>query len=104
MSHLNYCSHIWDNTFKTNKSYIAILQEIALQCIILNTNINIHDFMQRNFIFKFDDIVKFNSIKFIHRGFNINYLLICKSDLLKIKIIVINVLERHLELLETYFV
>ena len=34
----------------------------------------------------------------------INYRLIYKSDLLKIKIIVINVLERHLELLETYFV
>ena len=69
MSHLNECSHIWGNTFKTNKSYIAILQERALQCIILNTNINIHDFMQSNFIFKFDDIFKFNSIKFIHRGF-----------------------------------
>ena len=25
--------------------------------------------MQRNFIFKFDDVVKFNSIKCIHRGF-----------------------------------
>ena len=35
----------------------------------LNTNINIHDFIEINFIFKFDDIVKFNSIKFIHRGF-----------------------------------
>ena len=69
MSHLNYCSHIWGNTFKTNKSYIAISQERALKCIILNTNINIHDFMQSNFIFKFDDIVKFNSIKCIHRGF-----------------------------------
>ena len=57
MSHLNYCSYIWCNTFKTNKSYIAILQERALKCIILNTNINIHDFMQRN------------SITFIHRGF-----------------------------------
>ena len=34
----------------------------------------------------------------------INYRLICKSDLLKIKIIVINLLERHLEHLETYFV
>ena len=39
MSHLNYCSHIWGNTFKTNKSYIAILQERALKCIILSTNI-----------------------------------------------------------------
>ena len=102
MSHLNYCSHIWGNTFKINKSYIAILQERALKCIILNTNINIHDFIQSNFIFKFDDIVKFNSIKCIH--FIINYQLICKSDLLKIKIIVINLLERHLEHLETYFV
>ena len=36
---------------------------------LLNKNINIHDFMQRNFIFKFYDVVKFNSIKFIHRGF-----------------------------------
>ena len=63
MSHLNYCLHMWGKTFKTNKSYIAILQEIALKCIILNTNIKIHDFMQSNFIFKFDDIVKFNSIK-----------------------------------------
>ena len=62
MSHFNYCSHISGNTFKTNKSYNAILQEIASKCIILNTNINIHDFMQSNFIFKFDDIVKFNSI------------------------------------------
>ena len=44
MSHLNYCSHIWGNTFKTNKCYIAILQKIALKFIILN--INIHDFMQ----------------------------------------------------------
>ena len=26
------------------------------------------DFIQSNFIFKFDDVVKFNSIKFIHRG------------------------------------
>ena len=69
MSHFNYCSHIWGNNLKTNKSYIAILQEIALKCIILNTNININDFMQSNFIFKFDDIVKFNSIKFIHRSF-----------------------------------
>ena len=25
--------------------------------------------MQSNFIFKFNDFVKFNSIKFIHRGF-----------------------------------
>ena len=57
--------------------------------------------MQRNFIFKFDDIVKFNSIQFIHRVSIINYRLICKSDLLKIKIIVINLLERHLELLDT---
>ena len=32
----------------------------------INVNINIHDFMQRNFIVKFDDIVKFNSIQFIH--------------------------------------
>ena len=58
MYHLNYYSYIWGNTFKTNKSYFAILQERALQCIILNTNINIHDLMQRNFIFKFIDIVK----------------------------------------------
>ena len=26
LSHLNSCSHIWGNTFKTNKSYIEILQ------------------------------------------------------------------------------
>ena len=69
VSHLNYCSHIWVNTFKTNKSYISILQERALQFIIINTNINIHDCMQSNYIFKFDDDVKFNFIQFIHRGF-----------------------------------
>ena len=45
MSNLNCFSHIWGNTFKTNKSYIEILQERALKYIILNTNINIHDFM-----------------------------------------------------------
>ena len=104
MSHLNYCSHILGNTFKTNKSYITILQERALKCIILNTNINIHDFMQRNFIFKFDDIVKFNSINVYIEVSIINYRLIHKSDLLKIKMIVIHLLERHLQLLETYLV
>ena len=69
-------------------SYKEVLLYIY-KFIILNTNINIHDFMQRNLIFKFDDIVKFNSIQFIHEVSIINYRLICKSDLLKIKIIVI---------------
>ena len=99
----------WGNTFKTNKLYIAILQERALKCIILNTNINIHDFMQSNFIFKFDDIVKFNSIKCIHRGFydklqiNLQIRLIKNKNVMVFKN-VIHLLERHLELLETYFV
>ena len=45
------------------------MHNIKFNLINLNTNINIHDFMQSNFIFKFDDIVKFNSIKCIHIGF-----------------------------------
>ena len=57
--------------------------------------------MQSNFIFKFDDIVKFNSIKFINRGFY-NKLPI-NLQIRLIKNIVINLLERLLELLETYF-
>ena len=75
----------------------------ALQCIILNININIHDFMQRNFIFKFDDIVNFNSIKCIHRVFY-NKSKMNLQIRLKNKMIVINLLESHLKLLETYFV
>ena len=104
MSHLNYCSHIWGNTFKTNKSYIAILQERALKCIILNTNINIHDFMQSNFILSLMILLYLILYNLYIEASIINYRLICKSDLLKIKIIVINLLERHLERLETYFV
>ena len=41
--------------------------------------------MQNNFIFKFDDVVKFNSIKLYIEFSIINYQLICKSNLLKIK-------------------
>ena len=57
-----------------------------------------------NFIFKYDDIVKFNSIKCINRGFYNTLPINLQIRLVKNKQIVINLLERHLELLETYVV
>ena len=46
---------------------------------------NIHDFMLINFIFKFDDVVKFNSITFIHRFFYTKLLINLQIRLIKNK-------------------
>ena len=33
MAHLNYCCHIWSNTFDSNKKYIIQLQNRAIKYI-----------------------------------------------------------------------
>ena len=69
LSHLNYCSNIWGNTFKSSLKNIFILQKRAIKCIC-NTHSMYTNFYTISNSLKFDDIVKMNSIKFMFRARN----------------------------------
>ena len=73
LSHLNYCSNIWGNTFKFSLKNIFILQKRAIKCIC-NTHSMYTNFYTISNSLKFDDIVKMNSIKFMFRARNNIYL------------------------------
>ena len=69
LSHLNYCSNIWGNTFKSSLKNIFILQKRAIKCIC-NTHSMYTNFYTISNSLKFDDIIKMNSIKFMFRARN----------------------------------
>ena len=69
LSHLNYCSNIWGNTFKSSLKNIFILQKRAIKCIC-NTHSMYTNFYTISNSLKFDDIVKMNSIQFMFRARN----------------------------------
>ena len=69
LSHLNYCSNIWGNTFKSSLNNIFILQKRAIKCIY-NTHSLYTNFYTISNSLKFDDIVKINSITFMFRARN----------------------------------
>ena len=71
MAHINYCSHIWGNTFDFNKKYIILLQNRAIKYISYkNDTQSSSEFMFKKRIWSFDTLVKFNSLQFIYRGYN----------------------------------
>ena len=69
LSHLNYCSNILGNTFKSSLKNIFILQKRAIKCIC-NTHSMYTNFYTISNSLKFDDIVKMNSIQFMFRARN----------------------------------
>ena len=69
LSHLNYCSNIWGNTFKSSITNIFILQKRAIKCIFNTHSMYINFYTISNSL-KFDDIVKMNSIKCMFRARN----------------------------------
>ena len=69
LSHLNYCSNIWRNTFKSSLKNIFILQKRAIKCICNDHSMYKHFYTISNSL-KFDDIVKMNSIQFMFRAMN----------------------------------
>ena len=68
MAHLNYCSHIWGNTFNSNKKYIIQLQNRAIKYISYKNDTQSSEFMFKKMIWSFNTFVKCNSLKY--RGYN----------------------------------
>lgn len=66
-SHLNYCSHIWGNTYLSNLNRIVILQNRAIKTIT-KSKFFINNFLISNKSLNFADIVKLNTIKFCFRA------------------------------------
>ena len=66
-SHLNYCFHIWGNTFITKLNKINILQKRALKTIYNCDKIYIKCYTQHNSL-KFTDSIKLNTTKFMFRA------------------------------------
>ena len=68
-SHLNYCSHIWCNTFITKFNKINILQKRAHKYIYNNDKMYRKLYIQHNSL-KFTDSVKLNTSTFMFRARN----------------------------------
>ena len=103
LSHLNYCSNIWGNTFKSSLKNIFILQKRAIKCIC-NTHSMYTNFYTISNSLKFDDIVKMNSIKFMFRARN-NILPKNLQYYIKLNLIMeICFIELKYELTEKHFV
>ena len=69
LSHLNYCSNIWGDTFRSSLKNILFLQKRAIKCISNNHSTYTHFYTISDSL-KFDDIVNMNSIKFMFRARN----------------------------------
>ena len=71
MAHLNHCSHIWGNTFDSIKKYIIQLKNRAIKYISYNSDTqSSSELLFKKRILSFDTLDKFNSLKFIYRGYH----------------------------------